>query len=137
MIDFKELSHVIFDICTNISKSDGRATEKIEEILKKVYEEGKERDNLVTNRKTKKVLLVSLLQQSGVPASNLNTVKMKFEPVNLEKIADFLLSNGVEITNPVSDHLYKTMIKTTANNDNTKEWEGLVSKVKWIMTRSK
>jgi len=137
MIDFKELSHVIFDICTNISKADGRATEKIEEILKKVYEEGKERDNLVTNRKTKKALLVTLLQQSGVPASNLNTVKMKFEPVNLEKIADFLLSNGVEITDPVSDHLYKTIIKATANNDNTKEWEGLVSKVKWIMTRSK
>lgn len=40
MIDFKETSKEIFDICTNIAKSEGRATEKIEDILKQVYESG-------------------------------------------------------------------------------------------------
>ena len=40
MVDFKETAKEIFDICTNIAKSDGRATEKIEEILKQIYGEG-------------------------------------------------------------------------------------------------
>lgn len=43
MVDFKETAKEIFDICTNISKADGRATEKIEAILRRVYENG--RDN--------------------------------------------------------------------------------------------
>lgn len=40
MVDFKETAKEIFDICTNIAKSDGRATEKVEDILKRVYESG-------------------------------------------------------------------------------------------------
>ena len=43
MVDFKETAKDIFDICTNIAKADGRATEKIEAILRQVYENG--RDN--------------------------------------------------------------------------------------------
>ena len=43
LVDFKETAKDIFDICTNIAKADGRATEKIEEILRRVYENG--RDN--------------------------------------------------------------------------------------------
>lgn len=42
MVDFKETAKEIFDICTNIAKADGRATEKIEIILRAVYEKGKE-----------------------------------------------------------------------------------------------
>jgi len=42
MIDFKETAKEIFDICTNIAKADGRATEKIEIILRGIYEKGKE-----------------------------------------------------------------------------------------------
>ena len=41
MVDFKETAKEIFDMCHSIIKSDGRATEKIEEILKQVYENGK------------------------------------------------------------------------------------------------
>ena len=40
MVDFKGTAKEIFDICTNIAKADGRATEKVEEILKKLYEDG-------------------------------------------------------------------------------------------------
>lgn len=40
MIDFKELSEKIFDICTNTSKSKDCAIERIEEILKSVYTKG-------------------------------------------------------------------------------------------------
>ena len=40
MVDFKETAKEIFDICTNIAKADGCATEKIEEILKQIYEDG-------------------------------------------------------------------------------------------------
>ena len=42
MVDFKETAYEIFNICTNIAKSDGRATEKIEEILRNIYNKGKE-----------------------------------------------------------------------------------------------
>lgn len=42
MVDFKETAKEIFDICTNIAKADGRATEKIEIILRGIYEKGKE-----------------------------------------------------------------------------------------------
>ena len=40
VVDFKETAKEIFDICTNIAKADGRATEKVEEILKQLYEDG-------------------------------------------------------------------------------------------------
>ena len=41
MVDFKETAKEIVDICTYIHKSEGRATEKIEDILVQVYEKGK------------------------------------------------------------------------------------------------
>ena len=41
VVDFKETAKEIFDICTNIAKADGRATEKIEDILVQVYNKGK------------------------------------------------------------------------------------------------
>ena len=40
VVDFKETAKDIFNICTNISKSDGRATEKIEEIGKQLKQMG-------------------------------------------------------------------------------------------------
>ena len=41
MVDFKEKAKEILDICTYIHKSEGRATEKIEDILMQAYEKGK------------------------------------------------------------------------------------------------
>ena len=41
MVDFKTTAKEIFDMCHSIVKSDGRATEKIEEVLKHVYEDNK------------------------------------------------------------------------------------------------
>ena len=41
MVDFKETAKEILDICTYIHKSEGRATEKIEEMLIQAYEKGK------------------------------------------------------------------------------------------------
>lgn len=40
MVDFKETAYEIFKIVTDIKISDGHAAEKIEEILKQVYESG-------------------------------------------------------------------------------------------------
>lgn len=40
MIDFKETAYEIFKICTDIRMSDGRALEKIADILESIYEEG-------------------------------------------------------------------------------------------------
>lgn len=41
MVDFKEKAKEIFDMCHSIAKSDGRATEKIENILKDIYDRGR------------------------------------------------------------------------------------------------
>ena len=40
MVDFKTTAKEIFDMCHSIAKSDGRASEKIEEVLKQIYEKG-------------------------------------------------------------------------------------------------
>lgn len=40
MINFKETAYEIFKICTDIRISDGRASEKIADILESIYEEG-------------------------------------------------------------------------------------------------
>lgn len=40
LVDFKETAYEIFKIVTDIKISDGHAAEKIEEILKQVYEDG-------------------------------------------------------------------------------------------------
>lgn len=42
MVDFKETAYEIFKIVTDIKISDGHAAEKIEEILRNVYNKGKE-----------------------------------------------------------------------------------------------
>lgn len=42
MVDFKETAYEIFKIVTDIKISDGHAAEKIEIILRGVYEKGKE-----------------------------------------------------------------------------------------------
>lgn len=41
MVDFKETAKEILDICTYIHKSEGRATEKIEDMLMQAYIKGK------------------------------------------------------------------------------------------------
>lgn len=61
MVDFKETAKEIFNMCTNIAKSDGRATEKIEAILRKVYENGKD-NQIIYSPNTNKSNL-SLIQK--------------------------------------------------------------------------
>ena len=41
MVDFKTTAKEIFDMCHSIAKSEGRASEKIEEILIRIYNNGK------------------------------------------------------------------------------------------------
>ena len=103
MVDFKGTAKEIFDICTNIAKSDGRATEKIEKILREVYIT--DREPLLTDAGAKKAILVLMLCHAGVPKSTMNTTRMRFEPLDIEKIADYLLDNGIEITNPFSKYM--------------------------------
>ena len=107
MVDFKETAKEIFDICTNIAKADGRATEKIEEILKEVCFKNKEQMFMITDKTLKKEILMSMLKQSGIPLSKLDTLSMSWEKVNLEKVADYLLNNGVEITNIYAKYFLK------------------------------
>ena len=117
MIDFKQKAKDIFDICTNIVKADGRATEKIEEILKDVYMT--DRPLMLTDNGAKKAILILMLHQAGVPKSIMNTTRMRFEPLNVERIADYLLDNGIEITNPFSK--YMTLNKIYSDLDNMVE----------------
>ena len=49
------------------------------------------------DRESKKEYLTTLIKQSALPTSKLNTVKMKYEEIDLEKVAEFLLDNGVDI----------------------------------------
>ena len=114
MVDFKETAKDIFNICTNISKSDGRATEKIEEILRDVYMT--DRPLMLTDNGAKKAILVLMLHLAGVPKSIMNTTRMRFEPLDIEKIADYLLDNGVELTNPFSKYMTLNKIYSELNN---------------------
>ena len=114
MVDFKETAKEIFDICTNISKSNGQATEKIEEILRDVYM--RDRPLMLTDNDAKKALLVLMLHQAGVPKSIMNTTRMRFEQLDIEKIADYLLDHGVEITNPFSKYVTLNKIYSELNN---------------------
>ena len=109
MVDFKKTAKDIFNICTNISKSDGRATEKIEEILRDIYMT--DRPLMLTDNDIKKAILVIMLHQAGVPESIMNTTRMQFEPFDIEKIADYLLDNGVELTNPFSKEIVLATIQ--------------------------
>ena len=117
MVDFKEIAKEIFDICTNIAKADGRATEKIEEILRDIYMT--DRPLMLTDNGAKKAILVLMLYQAGVPKSIMNTTQMRFEPLDIEKIADYLLDHGVEIINPF--YKYMTLNKIYSELDNTVE----------------
>ena len=114
MINFKEKAKEIFDICTNIAKADGRATEKIEEILREVYMTDKQL--MLTDHDAKKAILVLMLYKAGVPKSTMNTIRMKFEPLDVEKIADYLLDNGIEITNPFSKYMALNKIYSDLDN---------------------
>lgn len=58
------------------------------------------------DRQFKKEYLISLIKQSDLPTSKFNTIRMKWEEINLEKVADFLLDNGVDI-NIINTPYYK------------------------------
>ena len=66
------------------------------------------------DRKSKKEYLITLIKQSELPISKLNTVKMKWEEIDLEKVADFFLDNGVDIVNPYSK-LFQSCIEPIEN----------------------
>lgn len=53
-------------------------------------------------RKNKKEYLITLIKQSELPTLKLNTLRMQWEDIDLDKVADFLLDNGVDIVNPYS-----------------------------------
>ena len=56
------------------------------------------------DREFKKKWLIRLIKQSDLPKSKLDTLSLSWEPVDLDKVADFLLDNGVDIVNPL--HLF-------------------------------
>ena len=58
------------------------------------------------DRQTKKDYLITLIKQSELPTSKLNTLRMQWESIDLEKVADFFLDNGVDIVNPYSQLFY-------------------------------
>lgn len=66
------------------------------------------------DRQAKKEYLITLIKQSDLPTSKLNTVKMKWEEIDLEKVADFLLDNGVDIINPYSK-LFESCLEPIEN----------------------
>lgn len=52
------------------------------------------------DKQAKKEILIKLIKLSGLPTSELNTLSLTWEPVDLDKVAEFLLANGVDIVNP-------------------------------------
>ena len=48
----------------------------------------------------KKDMLISLLKNSGLPMHILNSASMSWKKIDIEKIAEYLLNNGVDIINP-------------------------------------
>ena len=66
------------------------------------------------DRQFKKEILISLIKQSDLPISKLNTVGMKWEEIDLEKVADFFLDNGVDIVNPYSK-LFESCLQPIEN----------------------
>ena len=55
MVDFKKTAKEIFDICTNVTKSEGRACEKIEEILREIYKEGESDGYMLSSQRVSKM----------------------------------------------------------------------------------
>jgi hypothetical protein len=66
------------------------------------------------DRQFKKEMLIRLIKQSELPTSKLNTVRMKWEEIDLDKVADFLLDNGVDIVNPYSK-LFESCLEPIEN----------------------
>lgn len=66
------------------------------------------------DRQFKKEMLIRLIKQSDLPTSKFNTVRMKWEEIDLEKVADFLLDNGVDIVNPYSK-LFESCLEPIEN----------------------
>ena len=66
------------------------------------------------DRKAKKEYLITLIKQSELSISKLNTAKMKWEEIDLEKVADFFLDNGIDIVNPYSK-LFQSCIEPIEN----------------------
>lgn len=66
------------------------------------------------DRENKKEYLITLIKQSDLPTSKLNTLRMQWEKIDLEKVADFLLNNGVDIVNPYSK-LFNSCIEPIEN----------------------
>lgn len=65
-------------------------------------------------RKDKKEILINLIKRSELPTSKLNTLRMQWEAIDLDKVADFLLDNGVDIVNPFSK-LFNSCIEPIEN----------------------
>ena len=66
------------------------------------------------NRQTKKDYLITLIKQSELPTSKLNTLRMQWESIDLDKVAEFLLDNGVDIVNPYSK-LFESCLEPIEN----------------------
>lgn len=66
------------------------------------------------DRKDKKEYLITLIKQSDLPTSKLNTLRMQWESIDLERVADFLLDNGVDIVNPYSK-LFESCLQPIEN----------------------
>ena len=66
------------------------------------------------DRQTKKDYLITLIKQSELPTSKLNTLRMQWESIDLEKVAYFLLDNGVDIVNPYSK-LFESCLEPIEN----------------------
>lgn len=54
------------------------------------------------DKQAKKEILIKLIKLSGLPTSKLNTLSLTWEPVDLDKVAEFLLANGVDVVNPLT-----------------------------------
>ena len=78
-----------------------------------------DRQEMLTDNGAKKAILVLMLRQAGVPTTIMNTTRMQFEPLDVEKIADYLIDNGIEITNPF--YKYMTLNKIYSDLDNMVE----------------
>ena len=101
MIDFKKTAKEIFDICTNIAKSDGRATEKIEEILKQVYEDG-----MLKNEKLKRELkaMRGAANSSKLEVNRLN-LKIKELYREMARIAKYTVAESSHDKNDPRDRV--------------------------------
>ena len=59
------------------------------------------------DRQTKKRILINLIKQTELSTSKLNTLSLSWERIDLDKVADFLLDNGVDIVNPLFNKRFR------------------------------